>query len=121
MLESHASDSAGCVHSHAKPPADERSSPSACTAVSCFLNDTVRLVLCLSIVTECPPDLQSLCLVICLIAEFNGVPKLCAVAFMLQHLAHQHPAKQARESFHSFPPQRCPAAGCLNNRLDSAQ
>lgn len=28
-------------------------------------------------------------------------------------------AKQAWDSFHDPSPQRCPAAGCLNNRLDS--
>ena len=88
--QSHAGDSAGCIHSHAKPPADECSSPPACTAVSCFLNDAVRLVLCLSVATVCPPESRSLCLVICVIPELNGFPKLCAVAVMLQRLPHTH-------------------------------
>jgi len=47
-------------------------------------------VLCLSVVNVCPPESQSLCLVTCVIPELNGIPKLCAVAYMLQHLAHTH-------------------------------
>jgi hypothetical protein len=98
MLQRHAGDLAGCIHSHAKPPVDE-SSAFARTAVSCFLNDAVRLVLCLSVVTVCPPESQSLCLVICVIPELYGIPLLCAVANMLQHFAHTHVPSKLGNAF----------------------
>jgi hypothetical protein len=47
----------------------------------------------------CPPESHSLCLVICVIPELNGFPKLCAVAYMLQHLPHTHVQSKLRKVF----------------------